>query len=140
VKKSINRLIFGVLGILLIFMVIGIFSFYSESENQLPIEMVAFNSLTDEESALIPVSPKDSIVKKVPINDDIKTSIDNNYGKDQVYSVTFNNTDTDSSGKLVVFVSLDKKTVLGKGFTSKYNVLRCVNERAFVEYSRYEKP
>jgi hypothetical protein len=119
VKKSIKRLIFGVLGILLIFMVIGIFSFYSESENQLPIEMVAFNSLTDEESALIPVSPKDSIVKKVPINDDIKTSIDNNYGKDQVYSVTFNNTDTDSSGKLVVFVSLDKKTVLGKGFTSK---------------------
>jgi hypothetical protein len=119
VKKSIKRLIFGVLGILLIFMVIGIFSFYSESENQLPIEMVAFNSLTDEESAIIPVSPKDSIVKKVPINDDIKTSIDNNYGKDQVYSVTFNNTDTDSSGKLVVFVSLDKKTVLGKEFTSK---------------------
>ena len=118
-KKSIKRLTFGVLGVLLIFMVIGIVSFYSASEDEMPIEMVAFNSLTDEESALIPVSPKDSIVKKVPVNDDIKTSIDENYGKDQVYSVTFNNTETDSSGKLVVFVDLDKKTVLGKGFTSK---------------------
>ncbi|WP_187143747.1 hypothetical protein [Bacillus tuaregi] len=118
-KKSIKWLIFGILAVLLIFMVIGIVSFYSASENQLPIEMVAFNSLADAERALIPVSPKDSIVKKVPINDGIKTSIDKSYGKEQVYSVTFNNTETDSSGKLVVFVSLDKKTVLGKGFTSK---------------------
>ena len=100
-------------------MVIGIVSFYSESENQLSIEMVAFNGLTDEERALILVSSKDSIVKKVPINADIKTSIDKKYGKDQVYSVIFNNTETDSSEKLVVFVDLDKKTVLGKGFTSK---------------------
>lgn len=118
-KKSNKRLIIGVLGLLLTFMVIGIVSFYSASENQLPIEMVAFNSLTNEERALILASPKDSIVKKVPINEDIKTSIDKNYGKDQVYSVTFNNTETDSSGNLVVFVGLNKKTVLGKGFASK---------------------
>lgn len=120
-NKSIKRLIFGVLGVLLIFMVIGAVSFYSASENQLPIEMVAFNSLTDEERALIPVSPKDSTVKKVPINVnvDIKIPIDKSYDKDQVFSVTFNNTETDSSGKLVVFVGLDKKTVVGKGFTSK---------------------
>ncbi|WP_212031215.1 hypothetical protein [Cytobacillus depressus] len=118
-KKSIKMLIFGGLGVLLTLMVIGIISFYSVTENQLPIEMVAFNSLTDEERALIPASPKDSILKKVPINDDIKSSIDKNYGKDHVYSVTFNNTETDSFGELVVFVGLDKKTVLGKGFTSK---------------------
>jgi hypothetical protein len=120
-KKSIKLLIFGILGVLLIFMVIGIVSFYSASktENQMPIEMVAFNSLTDEESALIPVSPKDSIVKQVPVNDDIKASIDLNYDKDQVYSVTFNNTETDTTENLVVYVGLDKKTVLGKGFTSK---------------------
>ena len=100
-------------------MVIKMISFYSASENQLPIEMEAFNSLSDEERAFIPVSPKDSIVKKVPVSDDIKISIDKNYGKDQVYSVTFNNSDANSSEKLVVFVSLDKKTVLGKGITSK---------------------
>lgn len=74
VKKSIKVLIFGILGVFLIFMIIGIVSFYSafKIENQMQIEMVAFNSLTEEESALIPVSPKDSIVKQVPVNGDIK--------------------------------------------------------------------
>ncbi|MBU8908276.1 hypothetical protein [Desertibacillus haloalkaliphilus] len=119
-KKSIKRLIIGILGVLVIFMVIGIVSFYSafKTENQMPIEMVAFNSLTDEESALIQVSSKDSIVKQVPVNDDLQESIDMNYDKDQVYAVTFNNTATDTTGNLVVYVSLDKKAVLGKGFTS----------------------
>jgi hypothetical protein len=32
------------------------------SKNNLSIEMIAFNGLTDEEQDLIPVSPKDSIV------------------------------------------------------------------------------
>ena len=120
-KKSTKLLIFWVFAVLLIFMVIGIVSFYSASktENQMSIEMVAFNSLTDEESALITVSPKDSIVKQIPVHDDIKALIDINYDKDQVYSVTFKNTETDTTGNLVVFVGLDKKTVLGKGFTSK---------------------
>lgn len=119
-KKSIKLLIIGILGVFVIFMVIGIVSFYSASktENQMPIEMVAFNSLTDEESALISASPKDSIVKQVPVNDDLRESIDINYDKDQVYTVTFNNTATDTTGNLVVYVGLDKKTVLGKGFTS----------------------
>lgn len=72
-------------------------------------------SLTDEERDLIPVSPKDSIVKQVPVNYDIKASIDVNYAKDQVYSVTFNNTESDTTGNLVVFVDLDKKQFLGKG-------------------------
>ncbi|MCZ8532589.1 hypothetical protein [Psychrobacillus psychrodurans] len=120
-KKAIKLFIFGILGALLIFGVIGIVSIYSasKSENQKSMEMVAYSSLTDEERDLIPVSPKDSIVKQVPVNDDIKASIDVNYAKDQVYSVTFNNTETDTTGNLVVFVDLDKKTVLGKGFTSK---------------------
>lgn len=120
-KKSIKLCISGILGVLLLFMFIGIVSFYSasESESKMSIEMVAFNSLTDEESALIPVSPKDSIVKRVPKNDAIKASIDLNYNKDEVYTVTFNNTETDTTGNLVVFIGLDKKTVLGKGFTIK---------------------
>ncbi|MBS4224200.1 hypothetical protein [Lederbergia citrea] len=90
-----------------------------DSKKELPIEMIAFNSLTDEERDLIPVSPKDSIVEKITINNENKSLIDKGYDKDQVYSVTFNNIETDSSGKLTVFVDLDKETVVGKGFTSK---------------------
>jgi hypothetical protein len=89
------------------------------SERSLPIEMVAYNSLTYEEKDLIPVSPKDSIVKQVPVNNEIESLIDNNYDEDQVYSVTFNNTETNTAGNLVIFVDLDKKTVVGKGFASK---------------------
>ena len=86
-------------------------------ESKLPIEMIAYNSLTDEESGLIMVSPKDSTVKKVKVTDDIESLIDSNYEKNKVYSVTFNHTKTDSSGNLMVFVDLDKKTVVGKGFS-----------------------
>jgi hypothetical protein len=92
---------------------------FFESKSNIPIEMIAFNSLTDEEKDLIPVSPKDSIVKKVPVIGEIQSMIDKDYNNDKVYSVTFNNTETDSSGKLVVFVDLDKKSVVGKGFTNK---------------------
>ncbi|BBH19010.1 hypothetical protein Back11_03550 [Paenibacillus baekrokdamisoli] len=85
-----------------------------ESKKDIPIEMVAFNSLTDEEKDLIPASPKDSIVKKVTVNGEIESVIDKNYNKDEVYSVTFNNTETNSSGNLMVFFDLDKKTFVGK--------------------------
>jgi len=90
-----------------------------KSEDQLPIEMVAFNSLTDEEQDLIPVSPKDSVVKKVSVTGDIESLVDDNYQKDTVYSVSFNDSQTGSSGNLVVLVDLDKKTVVGKGFIGK---------------------
>ncbi|KMY50131.1 hypothetical protein [Peribacillus loiseleuriae] len=83
------------------------------SKNNLSIEMIAFNDLTDEEQDLIPVSPKDSIVEKITVNNENISLIDKDYDKDQVYSVTFNNTETDSSGKLMVFVDLDKEAVVG---------------------------
>lgn len=83
----------------------------------LPIEMVAFNSLTEEEQDLIPVSPKDSTVEKIAVNDEIASVMDKTYTEDQVYSVTFHHTETDSTGKLTVFVSLDQETVVGKSFT-----------------------
>ncbi|MGE8077443.1 hypothetical protein [Peribacillus loiseleuriae] len=89
------------------------------SKNNLSIEMIAFNGLTDEEQDLIPVSPKDSSVEKITVNNENISLIDKDYDKDQVYSVTFNNTETDSSGKLTVFVDLDKEAVVGKGFISK---------------------
>jgi hypothetical protein len=87
---------------------------FFESKSTIPIEMVAYNGLSDEEKDLIPVSPKDSKVKKISVNDEIQSFIDKDYHKDQVYSVTFNNTETNSSGKLEVFVDLNKITVVGK--------------------------
>lgn len=90
-----------------------------DSNNALPVEMVAFNSLTDEEKGVIPVSPKDSNVKIVAVNGEIKSLIDNNYDEEEVYSVTFNHTETNSSENLVVFMALDKKTVVGKSFNGK---------------------
>lgn len=90
-----------------------------DSKKDLPIEMIAFNSLTDEEKHLIPVSPKDSIVEKVTVDGEIEALIDSNYDEEEVYSVTFNHTETDSSGNLVVFIDLDKKTVVGKDFNDK---------------------
>lgn len=89
------------------------------SKNDLPIEMVAFNSLSEKESALIPVSPKDSLVKKVTVDNDIESFINHDYDKDEVYSVTFNHTNTETSGNIIVFVDLDKKNVVGKRVASK---------------------
>ncbi len=91
------------------------------SKNELPIEMIAFNSLSEKEQALIPVSPKDSLVKKVTVDNDIESLIDHDYDKNEVYSVTFNDTNTESSGNLIVFVDLNKKNVVGKGVASKKN-------------------
>ncbi|SDW34756.1 hypothetical protein [Paenibacillus shunpengii] len=89
------------------------------THEQTPIEMVAFSSLTDEEQALIPASPKDSSVEKVRVNEENNSYMYSNVGNDQVYAVTFNHTGTNTSGDLVVYVDLDKETVIGKGFTLK---------------------
>lgn len=90
----------------------------NSNENS-PLELVAFNSLTEEEKDLIPVSPKDSSVEKMIVSDENKLYLDKGYDNDHVYSVIFNNTETDSLGKLTVFIDLDKKTVVGKGYTIK---------------------
>ena len=104
---------------LIIFFLILIGYNFVKPNGNLSIEMIAFNSLTKEEQDLIPVSPKDSIVEKITVSNEIKYYIDNDYDRDQVYSVTFNNTESNSSGELTVFVSLDKETVVGKGFTRR---------------------
>lgn len=89
-----------------------------ESKNGVSMEMVAYNSLTDEEKDLIPVSPKDSSVEKVAVSQEIVSMMDEEYEKDEVYRVIFNNPDSNNSDKLVVFVDLDGETVVGKGFTN----------------------
>lgn len=88
------------------------------SKNEVPIEMVAFGSLTEEEQQLIPVSPKDSTVQKVQVTKEIEPFIEKDYGQDELYIVTFHYKETDSE-ELSVFVGADKKTVIGKGFISK---------------------
>ncbi len=82
------------------------------------MEMITYNSLTNEEKDLILVSPKDSSVEKVAVSQEIVSMIDEEYEKVEVYRVIFNNTDSNNSGKLVVFVDLDGETVVGKGFTN----------------------
>ncbi|WP_226669816.1 hypothetical protein [Metabacillus litoralis] len=88
-----------------------------ESTSSLSIEMIAFHSLTKEEQDFIPVSPKDSIVEKVNVTEKNKLLFHKNYDKEKVYSVTFNNSEEED--ELIVFIDLDKKTVIGKGFINK---------------------
>ncbi|UPG66240.1 hypothetical protein [Metabacillus endolithicus] len=87
--------------------------------DKLPIEMVAFNSLTKEEKDKILVSPKDSSVKKVTVNDELSEQFGNNLIGKRLYAVIFNGTETDSVGKLIVYVDLNKETVVGKGYEKK---------------------
>ncbi|MBM7602887.1 PBP1b-binding outer membrane lipoprotein LpoB [Metabacillus crassostreae] len=88
-----------------------------ESKSSLPIEMIAFNSLTKEEQNSIPVSPKDSTVEKINVDEKNRLLFHKDYNKEQVYSVTFNN--LENADKLQVFIDLDKETVIGKVFLTK---------------------
>ena len=88
------------------------------TKNEVPIELVAFESLTEEEQQLIPVSPKDSTVRKVQVTEEIEPFIAKDYEQDELYIITFHNKETDSE-ELSVFVGADKNTVIGKGFISK---------------------
>ncbi|MFD2212094.1 hypothetical protein [Metabacillus endolithicus] len=89
--------------------------------DNIPIELVAFNSLTKEEQDKILVSPKDSSVKKVTVNDELSEQLGNNLIGKRLYAVIFNGTETDSVGKLIVYVDLNKETVVGKGYEKKTN-------------------
>ncbi|MCF6137779.1 hypothetical protein [Pseudalkalibacillus berkeleyi] len=87
--------------------------------NNIPIEMVAFNSLTKEEVNKIPVSPKDSVVNEVIVSEDLGKQIGDKFIGKTIYSVTFNNTEDDTNGRLIVYVSNDKETVIGKGYENR---------------------
>ncbi len=81
--------------------------------------MVAFNSLTNEERKKIPVSPKDSIVDNVIVNEELGEQIGVKYIGKTVYAVTFNNNEDNNNGRLVVYISKNKETVIGKGYEKK---------------------
>jgi hypothetical protein len=102
--------------ICLTFLITGCNLFKNE---KLPIEMVAFNNLTSEEQNKIPVTPKDSIVKEITVSEKLGQKLGGKLIGKSIYSVTFNHTEDDSSGKLVVYIAKDKETVIGKGFEKK---------------------
>ncbi|WP_251041112.1 hypothetical protein [Bacillus sp. ISL-45] len=107
-----NKFFFIPILIILAIMVIGLDVFNSKQE--VPIELVAFESLTNKEKERIPVSPKDSYVKKVTVNAEIKSEIDKNYDEKEVYAVTFRHSGADSSGNLEVYIGLEKRLLLGR--------------------------
>lgn len=72
-----KKIIFIPILILLAITLIGFNVF--DSKQEVPIVLVAFESLTNKEKELISVSPKDSFVKKVTVNTEIKSKIDKNY-------------------------------------------------------------
>lgn len=84
------------------------------AEKEQSIEMIAFNSLSEKEQKLIPTSPKDSVVTKQALTAGIKSHIDSNYDKKEVYSVVFNDSATSKNGNLIVFIDLNKEVVIGK--------------------------
>ncbi|MGR3764077.1 hypothetical protein [Rossellomorea sp. NS-SX7] len=86
---------------------------------QLPIELIAFNSLTREEEDKIPVSPKDSVVAKVTVSEQLGKQLGDKFTGKTIYTVTFNSTEDASNGRLVVYINKDKETVIGKGYEKK---------------------
>ncbi|MRH43475.1 hypothetical protein GH741_12380 [Aquibacillus halophilus] len=80
-----------------------------------PIEMVAYNGLTKSEQDRVPVSPNDSSVNKVTVDTKLARKIGIAWKGKEVYSVKFNHTATSTSGNLIVYLDLDKKTIVGKG-------------------------
>jgi hypothetical protein len=59
--------------ICLIFLITGCDLFKSD---KLQIEMIAFNKLTKEEQNKIPVTPKDSVVKEITVNEELGKKIE----------------------------------------------------------------
>ncbi|GAA0356712.1 hypothetical protein [Bacillus horti] len=108
------RKISGIL--LIITLVIFVSGCFEKAEVQ--IEMQAYIGLTDAERALIPVSPGDSIVAKIIVTEELTSIIGEQYVGEDVYSVTFNQTATDANGDIIVYMALDKRTVLGKGYST----------------------
>lgn len=63
------------------------------------------------------MNPKDSVVRKVTINDNLANLIGKSYYGKEVYSVAFNHTETVSTESITVYVDLDKKTIVGQAFS-----------------------
>ena len=81
--------------------------------------MVAFNSLTREEQNKIPVSPKDSVVDKVTVDEEMGKQVGDEFIGKTIYTVTFRGTEDETNGRLVVYLHKDRDTVIGKGYEKR---------------------
>ncbi|MFF2482502.1 hypothetical protein [Paenibacillus sp. NPDC058071] len=79
-----------------------------------PVELVAFDGLSDEEKDRIIASPKDSDIRIVSVNGPLVSLLGDTHAGKEAYEVTFHHTETVGTGPLVVYVDKDGKTVLGK--------------------------
>ncbi|MGM0846447.1 MAG: hypothetical protein ACQEUT_15840 [Bacillota bacterium] len=85
-----------------------------QSTHNIPIEMAASSSLSPDEESRIPVSPKDSAVSKVKVDEELGRIVGKDYIGKTIYTVAFNGTETVFRGRLVVYIDSDKETVIGK--------------------------
>ncbi|MBW3112628.1 hypothetical protein KYJ26_12355 [Bacillus sp. MCCB 382] len=97
----------------------GVLVLLSACQRQLPIEMVAFNSLSQEKADQIPVTPKDSEVWEVKVDKALGKHIGEEWIGQSIYKVAFNHTENGSIGRLVVYIGRDQKTVIGTGYEKK---------------------
>lgn len=107
------------IAIILVFLGILMMGNVSYNENRLPAEMVAFNSLSDNERRLILVSPKDSTVQEVVVDETLSERIGDQFFGKTLYAVTFLHTETAVSGNLIVYLDEEKENVVGKGSVEK---------------------
>lgn len=116
------RSFFGIFFICIAVLLVVLGSFmlggFFTDERKPSAEMVAFNSLSQEEQSLM-ISPKDSSVQKVVVDEELGESLGKEHLGNTVYAVTFHHTETADSGNLIVFLDEEKEKVLGKGFDGK---------------------
>ncbi|OXS77475.1 hypothetical protein [Domibacillus enclensis] len=94
------------LGIIFIAAVfIGVAGYYGQvyvKAHNIRVELTAVNSLSQADQDRITVSPKDSTVQREW------------YGGEWAHKVTFHHTETESLGELIVYIGMDRETILGE--------------------------
>lgn len=116
--RSFFGIFFICIAVLLIFLGIFILGEFSEEERKPSAEMVAFNSLLQDEQRLM-ISPKDSTVQVVVVEEKLSEELGGEYLGKKLYAVTFQHTETTDSGNLIVYLDEEKENVVGKGFEEK---------------------
>jgi hypothetical protein len=91
---------------------------FSTDERKPSAEMVAFNSLSQDEQRLM-ISPKDSTVQEMVVDEELGESLGKEHLGNTVYALTFHHTETADTGNLIVYLDEEKEKVLGKGFDGK---------------------
>lgn len=82
-------------------------------------EMLAYNSLSDDDQKRIEVSPTNSTVKKIDVKDALVKAIESDYAKDKAYEIVFMDSKTNKEGNVVVYLDDRGKEVIGQGSLAK---------------------